>query len=321
MTQINWHTIAINDVFAQSKSSEKGLSAESVNQRLEEFGKNELVEKAKKSPLIIFLSQFKDFMIMVLIAAAIVSGVVGDLSDTIIILVIVVLNAIVGFAQEYRAEKSMEALKKLAALHSIVIRDGHTSTIDASQLVPGDLVIMEAGNVVPADVRIVESHSFRVNESALTGESVPVDKIHDAIKEEDLPLGDRLNMGYKSTLVTNGHAKGIVVATGMHTEIGKIASMLQVKESITPLQKRMADFSRKLSYLVLLICAILFITGILRGEPTYKMLLLSISLAVAAIPEALPALITVCLSMGAKKAACWRLGILGGHFSTLEQTL
>ncbi len=298
---MNWHTLDTKQVFEQTNSSERGLSAQTVEERLLEYGPNELVEKAKKSPLIIFLGQFKDFMILVLIVAAVVSGIVGDVSDTIIILIIVVLNAIVGFVQEYRAEKSMEALKKMAALHSQVIRDGQTITIDASALVPGDLVVMDAGNVIPADVRLVETHSFRVNESAMTGESVPVDKIDTPIKDEELSLGDRLNMAYKSTLITNGRAKGVVIATGMDTEIGKIASMLQVKESITPLQKRMADFSRKLSYLVLLICVILFVAGVMRGEPAYKMLLLSISLAVAAIPEALPALITVCLSMGARR--------------------
>jgi P-type Ca2+ transporter type 2C len=298
---MNWHSLQTEQVFNETKSSGKGLPASTAAERLQQYGPNDLVEKARKSPLVIFFGQFKDFMILVLIAAAIVSGVVGDVSDTIIILVIVILNAIVGFVQEYRAEKSMEALKKMAALHSQVVRDGQTITIDASALVPGDLVVMEAGNVIPADVRLVETHSFRVNESALTGESVAVDKISNALPNDDLPLGDRLNMGYKSTLITNGRAKGVVIATGMNTEIGKIASMLQVKESITPLQKRMADFSRKLSYLVLLICVILFGAGVMRGEPAYKMLLLSISLAVAAIPEALPALITVCLSMGARR--------------------
>ncbi|HYF31717.1 MAG TPA: cation-translocating P-type ATPase [Chitinophagaceae bacterium] len=298
---MNWHSLDIQQVFQQTNSSEKGLSASAAAERLQEHGPNELVEKAKKSPLIIFLGQFKDFMILVLIAAAVVSGFVGDISDTIIIFVIVLLNAIVGFVQEYRAEKSMEALKKMAALQSQVIRDDKTITIDATGLVPGDLIVMEAGNVIPADVRLVETHSFRVNESALTGESVPVDKIDARIDTEELPLGDRLNMGYKSTLITNGRAKAVVIATGMNTEIGRIAGMLQTGESITPLQKRMADFSRKLSYLVLLICVILFAAGILRGEPAYKMLLLSISLAVAAIPEALPALITVCLSLGARR--------------------
>lgn len=296
-----FHTLSASQTLKNLATGETGLSAQEATARLLKYGPNELQEKARKSALVIFFSQFKDFMILVLMAAAIISGIVGDLSDTIIILVIVVLNAVVGFVQEYRAEKSMEALKKMAALQSQVMRDGKQQTIDSVQLVPGDLVLLEAGNIIPADLRFIEIHSFRVNESALTGESVPVDKITQELKQDDLPLGDRLNMGYKSTLISNGRAKGVVVATGMQTEIGRIASMLQQKESVTPLQKRMADFSRKLSYLVLLICAVLFVAGILRGEPSYKMLLLAISLAVAAIPEALPALITVCLSMGARR--------------------
>ena len=188
-------------------------------QRLLRDGPNELLEKARKSPIVIFFSQFKDFMILVLMAAAIISGIVGDLSDTIIILVIVVLNAVVGFVQEYRAEKSMEALKKMAALQTQVMRDGRIQTIDSSQLVQGDLVLLEAGNIIPADLRFVEIHSLRVNESALTGESVPVDKVSGEIKEADLPLGDRLNMGYKSTLITNDRAKVIVVVTGVYALI------------------------------------------------------------------------------------------------------
>jgi P-type Ca2+ transporter type 2C len=298
---MNWHSLDIAKVFEQTGSSENGLSSKVAEEKLQEFGPNELEEKAKKSPLVIFLNQFKDFMILVLIAAAVISGVVGDLSDTIIIIIIVILNAVVGFVQEYRAEKSMEALKKMASMNAQVIRDGRTITINSVDLVPGDLVVMEAGNVIPADLRLIETYSFRVNESALTGESVAVDKINAVIPEEEIPLGDRLNMGYKSTLITNGRARGVVIGTGMNTEIGKIASMLQVKESATPLQKRMAQFSRMLSYLVLLICLLLFVVGIIRGEPAFKMLLLAISLAVAAIPEALPALITVCLSMGARR--------------------
>ena len=298
---MDWHSLDTKEVLEKLDSTEKGIGDDKAKQRLAEYGPNELEEKAKKHPVIIFLNQFKDFMILVLLAAAVVSGIAGDISDAIIIIIIVLLNAVVGFIQEYRAEKSMEALKKMAATNSQVIRDGKTSTIPTAELVPGDVVALEAGNVIPADLRIIESHSLRVNESALTGESVAVDKVSDPIAETDISLGDRLNMGYKTTLITNGRAKAVVVTTGMKTEIGKIAGMLQVKETSTPLQKRMTDFSRKLSYLVLLICLILFGAGVLRGEPAFKMLLLSISLAVAAIPEALPALITVCLSLGARR--------------------
>lgn len=298
---MNWHTLDIEKVMEQTGSSSEGLTTESAARKLAEYGPNELQEKKKKPAWMLFLAQFKDFMILVLVAAAVVSGIVGDVTDTIIILVIVLLNAIVGFVQEYRAEKAMEALKKIAALQAQVIRNGKTTTIASSELAPGDLVLLEAGNAVPADIRLTETHSLTINESALTGESVPAEKSEKTLTEEDIPTGDRLNMAYKSTLVTNGRGKGIVIATGMKTEIGLIAGMLQQDEAATPLQKRMADFGRKLSYIILFICLLLFAVGLLRGEKPLNMLLVSISLAVAAIPEALPALITIALARGAKR--------------------
>ena len=298
---MNFHQLTVEKVFEITGSSPQGLTTEIVQSKLAEFGPNALEGKKKKPVWRFFIDQFKDFMILVLIGAAIISGIVGEATDTIIILVIVLLNAIVGFVQEYRAEKAIEALKKMAALNAQVIRDGNVITIHAEEIVPGDLVLLEAGNVVPADIRLIETHSLRIDESALTGESVPADKTDQPLQEEELSLGDRFNIGYKSTLVTNGRAKGIVIATGMKTEIGKIAQMLQADGSVTPLQKRMSDFGKKLSYLILIICALLFGVGLLRGEEPLKMLLLSISLAVAAIPEALPALITVALAIGARR--------------------
>lgn len=298
---MNWHQQEIQEVYATVASSSAGLTSEEVLKRRAEFGPNELEEKAKKPAWILFISQFKDFMILVLMAAAVISGLIGDMTDAIIILVIVILNSILGFVQEYRAEKAMEALKKMATLTAQVLRDGDAVSLPSSEIVPGDIVLLEAGNAVPADLRLTETHTLRVDESALTGESVPVDKSSAVIEGGELSLGDLFNMAFKGTLVTNGRAKGVVISTGMRTEIGKIASMLQDAESVTPLQKRMADFGRKLSYIILVICLILLGIGLLRGEDPMKMLLLSISLAVAAIPEALPALITIALSMGAKR--------------------
>jgi Ca2+-transporting ATPase len=298
---MHWHRIPVGRTFEELSSGLSGLDDGSVEAQRARYGPNELREKEKKPAWVIFLSQFKDFMILVLIAAAVVSGVVGDLTDTMIILVIVLLNAILGFVQEYRAEKAMEALKRMATLQARVIRAGDVRSIPSSEIVPGDLVLLEAGNAVPADIRLVETHTLRIDESALTGESVPVDKNEETIGEEDIPLGDRFNMAYKGTLVTNGRAKGVAVHTGMDTEIGRIADMLQQPDTVTPLQKRMQDFGRKLSYIILFICLILLVVGLLRGEDPMKMLLLSISLAVAAIPEALPALITIALSMGANR--------------------
>ena len=298
---MEWHQYNLAEVFDQLQSSEKGLTGEEAQARLLRHGPNELVEKKKMPPWMLFLAQFKDFMIIVLMVAAVISGIVGDLTDTVIILVIVFLNAVIGFVQEYRAEKAMEALKKMATLQAQVMRGGVSVQLPSSALVPGDVVLLEAGNAVPADIRLTETHSFNVDESALTGESVPVDKHSESLAGRDIPLGDRLNMAYKSTLITNGRARGVVTSTGMQTEMGKIAAMLQEQGGTTPLQKRMADFGKKLSYLILGICVLLLGVGILRGEEPLKMLLLSISLAVAAIPEALPALITIALARGAKR--------------------
>jgi Ca2+-transporting ATPase len=292
-----------DEVLQLMQSAFSGLTQTEVNSRLEKYGPNALQETKKVPPLLLFLHQFKDLMIIILIAAAILSGIMGDLTDTIIILVIIFLNAIVGFVQEYRAEKALDALKKMSITHTQVIRNGEAVMVTSTELVPGDLVVLEAGNVVPADMRLTETHALKVDESSLTGESVAVDKKSITLADEDIPLGDRMNMAYKGTLVTNGRAKGVVISTGMKTELGKIAGMLQEKELVTPLQQRMTKFGKNLSYIILVICAILFVSGILRGEDPYKILLLSISLAVAAIPEALPALITIALSQGAARLA------------------
>ncbi|MBI4826583.1 MAG: cation-translocating P-type ATPase [Nitrospirae bacterium] len=299
---MNWHQKKINEVVDELKSSLQGISSEEADKRLGEYGPNELKEKAKKTPLMMFFDQFKDFMIMVLIAAAVISGFIGELSDTIAIIVIVVINAVIGFIQEYRAEKAMAALKKMAAPFATAIRNGVPETVPASLLVPGDVVILEAGKIMPADMRLIESAQLKVEEAALTGESEAVLKHTHALHDEHLPLGDRKNITYKGTFATYGRGAGIIVATGMNTELGKIATMLQEEEEVkTPLQKRLASFGQKLAIAVLAICAIVFSIGVMRGEDPMLMLLTAISLAVAAIPEALPAVITISLALGAKK--------------------
>lgn len=290
-------------VFSLLHSSHNGLSAAAVAALQQQNGPNQLPQKKRKSPLALFLNQFKDFMILVLAAAAVISGIVGDGADVAIILVIVMLNAVIGFVQEYRAEKAMEALKSLAEAQSTVLRAGQVQTVASLKLVPGDVVLLEAGNTVPADLRLINVHGLKMAEAALTGEAVPVDKTTTPLAEIECPLADRRNMAYKGTQVTAGHGRGVVVATGTHTELGKIAQLLTGEEAATPLQRRMADFGRRLSYLILAICVVLFGVGLLRGEEPLQMLLVAVSLAVAAIPEALPALITIALSLGAKRLA------------------
>lgn len=298
---MSWHTKSIESVLQELESSAHGLDPAAVDKKREQYGWNLLEQKKKKPAWLLFLHQFNDFMILVLIAAAIISGFAGDLKDTTIILIIVLLNAIMGFVQEFRAEKAMDALSQLATPMATVIRNRKPEQLSSREIVPGDLVVLEAGNLVPADMRLMEVHSLQIEESSLTGESIPIDKSIRELGEEDSSLGDRINMAYKGTQVSAGRGIGIVVHTGMQTEIGKIAGMLQTGDALTPLQKRMNEFGKKLSYLILLICIILFVVGLFRGEEPLSMLLLAISLAVAAIPEALPALITIALARGAKR--------------------
>jgi len=298
---MNWYSISVDETLKQTGSKPEGLDDATVQRKLAEHGKNELKAKKKKSPLVIFFRQFTDVMILVLIIAAIVSSFIGEFSDTIVIIVIVLLNAIIGFIQEYRAEKAMDALKKMSAPSSHVIRNGKEVELPSVELVPGDIVLLQEGNTVPADIRLSESESIKINEASLTGESNAVDKKTDALEDNDPPLGDRINMAYKGTQIISGHGKGIVVATGMQTELGKIAGMLEEADSSTPLQIRLAKFSKKLTVIIIILCIALFLIGYLRGEDVNRMLLTSISLAVAAIPEALPAVVTISLALGARR--------------------
>ncbi len=301
---MNWHLLSIKELYKLVKSSTTGLTSSEAELRLKKNGPNELRQKKKKSLFGLFFNQFKDFMIVVLIAAAVISGIIGDVVDTVIILIIVFLNATIGFIQEYRAEKAIDALKKLTTLESDVLRDESPIRIPSAKIVVGDIVLLEAGNSIAADMHIIEAHNLNIDESTLTGESVSVNKTNSEKLEENLPIGDRINMAFKGTLVTNGRGKGLVVATGMDTEIGRIANLLQEENELqTPLQKRLTDFGKKLSYIIFIICLILFFVGLMKGEEPMEMLLLSISLAVAAIPEALPALATIALALGAKRLA------------------
>lgn len=298
---MKWHRLTVQETYESLGTDQDGLNTSAARERLLETGPNELDEGKKKSIGSILLSQFKDVMILILIAAAIISGIIGDITDTIVILIIVLLNAIVGFIQEYRAEKAMQALKQMAVTEARVLRDGVIIRMPATELVPGDVVLLEAGNSIPADLRIIESFNLKIEEAVLTGESFAVDKITQSLDSDNLSVGDKKNMAFKGTFVTYGRGKGIVIATGMQTELGRIAKMLQEDEALTPLQQRMAKFGKKLSLIVLFLCIVFFVAGWLRGEDLIKMVLTSISLAVAAIPEALPAVITISLALAAKR--------------------
>jgi len=297
-----WHRMTVGETLAALDSCRDGLTAKESEARLGRYGLNELLEKKKKTAAMMFLGQFNDFLIIVLMAAALMAGLAGSPKDAVVIMAVVVLNAVIGFIQEYKAEKAMAALKKMAAPSATVIRDGDPLQIAASLLVPGDIVLLDAGRVVPADMRLVEAAQLLVEEAALTGESIAVEKHSEPLPEERLPLGDRKNMAYNGTVVVGGRGVGLVTATGMATEIGKIATMLQEEHEVkTPLQKRLAQFGKKLAGVILLISAVVFAMGVLRGEDVVAMFLTGISLAVAAIPEALPAVITITLALGAKK--------------------
>ncbi|MBL7857151.1 MAG: cation-translocating P-type ATPase [Cyclobacteriaceae bacterium] len=298
---MNWHITSVTETLNVLNSQFSGLSPADAEERLLRYGMNELPEKKKRPSWVMFLNQFKEVMILILITAAVISGVIGDLKDTIVILAIVVLNAVVGFIQEYRAEKAMEALKKMAASSAYVRREGKDIAIESKLLVPGDIILLEAGNIVPADMRLIDIHSLKVEEASLTGESHAVEKITGELTDAKSSIGDRLNMAFKGTLVTYGNGIGVVTATGSETQLGQIASMLQSDDTLTPLQKRLTEFGKKLSLGVLAICITLFGIGFLRGEDPVRMLLTALSLAVAAIPEALPALTTIALALGAKR--------------------
>ena len=302
MQPCDWYSIETDEALQRLGSSATGLTKADAQQRLAEHGPNVIPEKRRRSLLVMLLWQFADFMIMVLLVAALVSGIIGEPQDTIAILVIVLLNAIIGAVQEFRAEHAVAALRQMAAPEAQVLRDGQVVTLAATELVPGDVVLLEAGNVVPADLRLIEVEEIQADESALTGESHPVDKQQERLDKIELPIGDRQNLVFKSSLVTRGRGQGVVVATGLDTEIGRIAELLRGEAGVkTPLQVRLIRFGRYLSLAILAICFVVFAAGLLQGQPVLLMLLTAVSLAVAAIPEALPAVVTISLALGAHK--------------------
>ncbi|NMO94662.1 calcium-translocating P-type ATPase, SERCA-type [Paenibacillus lemnae] len=303
MEQKEWHQMDVAELQQVMQVHPKqGLTEEEAEQRRKTNGLNELSEGVKISPFTLFLNQFKDFMVLVLLGATLVSGLLGEYLDAITIVAIILINGVLGFVQEFRAERSLRALKQLSAPGAKVLRDGKVVHITAKGLVPGDIIVVESGDRIPADVRWLETSSCSVEESALTGESLPVNKHAESIMEKDVPLGDRKNIGYMGTMVTRGTAKGIVVHTGMNTEMGKIAHLIQSTETQeTPLQHRLEQLGKILIGVSLALTIMVVVAGILHGQPATGMFLAGVSLAVAAIPEGLPAIVTIALALGVQR--------------------
>lgn len=298
----NWHQLPFQQVIQQYGSSPRGLTAVEAAERIQQYGYNELEEKSARGPLKILWEQFTATMVLILIGAAVISGFLGKWQEASAIFAIVLLFALLGFIQEYRAERAMAALKKLAVPRVRVQRDGKMAEISARDLVPGDIVLLEAGNLVPADLRLIESVNLRVQEAALTGESEAVEKDTHPIEKADLPVGDRVNMAYMGTTVTYGRGSGIVTATGMQTELGGIASLLQQSEDeLTPLQKRLDQLGKLLALIGVVVAALVAIFDILRGAPVADAFLVAVSVAVAVVPEGLPAVVTITLALGARR--------------------
>ena len=292
------------ELLQQMNSSMNGLTAEEAKKRLEQYGYNKLQEGKRKGVLQVFAEQFADLLVVILIIAAIISALTGGVEGTIVILAVLILNAILGTVQHFKAQKSLDSLKAMAAPNARVIRDGQKMEVPAAELVPGDILLLEAGDVTAADGRVLQNFSLQVSESALTGESENVNKIDTPIDQDELPLGDRLNMVYSSSLVSYGRAVVLVTGTGMQTEIGKIADLMEsAQEKATPLQRSLDDFSKKLSIIIMVICAIVFGLGVWRNMGLAESLMFAVALAVAAIPEALSSIVTIGLAIGTQKMA------------------
>lgn len=305
-----WYTKELNQIFNELNARQGGLTEDEASKRLEKYEANNLKEKKKESLFIKFIKQFNDFMIIVLIIAAIISAIVaktngsGDYIDSIIIIAIVIFNAIMGLIQEEKAEKSLEELKKMSAPNAKVRRNGKIQEIEASQVVPGDIVMLEAGNYVPADCRLIDSYNLQIEESSLTGETLPTSKQADIILNANTAMGDLKNMAFATTIVVNGHAEAVVVETGMNTKVGQIAGMIIENESPeTPLQKKLGEVGKTLAITCMIICGLIFLIGIWKRIPVTEMFMTSVGLAVAAIPEGLPAIVTIMLSIGVTKMA------------------
>ena len=298
--KVTWHALSGKEVLEKLGSAlDKGLSKDEAAKRLEKFGLNQLKEGKKTTFLQMVIEQLSSFVVIMLIVAAIISIFLGETVDAIAIITIVVLNTVMGVVQDSRAQKELEALKKMAAPEAMVLRGAHRVSVPARELVPGDIVFLETGNFVPADMRLLEAVNLRIDEAALTGESVPVEKNEGSVFDADASLGDRKNTAFSGTVVTYGRGKGVVISTGMYTQLGLIATMLQsVEEEQTPLQKRLDDLGKTLGYACMVISALVFVSGLIEGGDPLDMFMIAVSLAIAAVPEGLPAVVTISLALG-----------------------
>lgn len=305
---VTWHACEAGEAARRfGVDPSKGLAGQDAADRLDKWGPNEIAAEKRRTVFQMFADQLKEFLVILLLVSAAISGLLGEMKDAIIIIGIVLLNAVLGVVQESRAESALAALKRMSKPRARVLRDGRPAVIAASELVPGDVFLLEAGDFVPADGRLVESASLKVEESSLTGESVPVEKQAEAVVAEDAPLGDRINMVFSGTSVTYGRGKAIATATGMRTEIGRIAQLIsEAEESTTPLQERLDYLGKRLGVAAIALCVLVFVEGILRNQPPFDMFMTSVSLAVAAIPEGLPAIVTVVLALGVQRMAAQR---------------
>ena len=315
---LSWHSLESNDVLEKLVTTHQtGLTSQEAAERLVKHGPNQLVEAPRTSFLKMVLEQLKSFVVLLLIGASLVSLFLGEWVDALAIIAIVVLNTVMGVVQESKAEEALAALKKLASPEAQVIRDGHRQMVPAHQLVPGDIVFLEAGNFIPADLRLLEAVNMRVDEAALTGESVAVQKNAMEILPTNAPLGDRKNTAFMGTTVNYGRGKGVVVSTGMFTQLGLIATMLQsVEEEETPLQHKLEQLGKTLGYACLAICALVFAVGWLRGGEPLEMFMTAVSLAIAAVPEGLPAIVTISLALGMREMV--RRHALIRHLASVE---
>ena len=306
-----WQSLNLSEVKQKLKTNyQYGLTNEEVDRRFQKYGENKLEDKPKEKLIVKFFKQFNDFMIIILIIAAIVSAVIevmqgsDDFLDSIIIIAIVIFNAIMGIVQEAKAEKSLEALKKMTAPVVKVRREGRIRQVNSSELVPGDIVVLEAGNFVPADCRLISSFNLKTEESSLTGETIPIEKNASLVLEEKCGIGDCFNMVFATTVIVNGHGEAVVTETGMNTKVGKIAKMIITNEAPeTPIQRKLGEVGKTLGLACLGICALIFFIGIIKKIPPIEMFMTSVGLAVAAIPEGLPAIVTIVLSIGVTKMA------------------